>query len=327
MHALANTAVSNIHKSTHCCYLVRTLALFLSMLQLSSMLTSVGMPSGAYAFHASAAAMALHRPAFRMLAFRFLSTHCITCSKSRLAVHAFPRSFHICIVFSEHSSVFPSHGAWVLSGGHKMFLPMLEAAWASLLSAVSIQSFSGLSQSCIAEVLLQPLAAALRHKSTAVHDAAEEFWSSSGIQSALKGYDLGLVEAALALVGSQRSQAGNVGIALQQQVRPAIALISFGSAVSCIAMHHTSKQVTMRMYKAEPTIPSITTSWADSHVIASCTACVPFTCLVSLLVLKCRCGLSSLLAGAGLILCSPLYNKGLWPRLPLLLQCQLLMLL
>jgi len=101
-----------------------------------------------------------------------------------------------------------------------MFLPMLEAAWASLLSAVSVQCFSGLSQSCIAQVLLQPLAAALRHKSTAVHDAAEEFWSSSGIQVALKGYDVGLVEAALALAGSQRSQAGNIGIGLQQHVRP-----------------------------------------------------------------------------------------------------------
>ena len=69
-------------------------------------------------------------------------------------------------------------------------------------------------------MLLQPLAAALKHKSTAVHDAAEDFWSSSGVQSALKGYEVGLVEAALALVGSQRSQAGNVGIGLQQQVRP-----------------------------------------------------------------------------------------------------------
>ncbi|KAL0020037.1 hypothetical protein WJX77_006418 [Trebouxia sp. C0004] len=106
-----------------------------------------------------------------------------------------------------------------VTGGHEKFLPILEAAWASLLSAVSVQSFSGLSQSCIAEVLLRPLAAALRHKSTAVHDAAEEFWSSSGIQSALKGYDVGLVEAALALLGSQRSQAGNVEIGLQQQVR------------------------------------------------------------------------------------------------------------
>ncbi|KAL0042896.1 hypothetical protein WJX79_003013 [Trebouxia sp. C0005] len=106
-----------------------------------------------------------------------------------------------------------------VTGGHEEFLPMLEAAWASLLSAISIQSFSGLSQSCIAEVLLQPLAAALKHKSTAVHDAAEDFWSSSGVQSALKGYEVGLVEAALALVGSQRSQAGNVGIGLQQQVQ------------------------------------------------------------------------------------------------------------
>ncbi|KAL0048469.1 hypothetical protein WJX82_004043 [Trebouxia sp. C0006] len=106
-----------------------------------------------------------------------------------------------------------------VTGGHGLFLPMLEAAWASLLSTVSLQSFSGLSQSCIAEMLLQPLAAALKHKSTAVHDAAEEFWSSSGIQSALKGYDVGLVEAALALVGSQRSQAGNIGVRLQQQVR------------------------------------------------------------------------------------------------------------
>ena len=73
---------------------------------------------------------------------------------------------------------------------------------------------------------------------------------------------------------------------------------------------------------------SLMTSWADSHVaeIPPCTACAPFTCLISLLVHKCRRGLSSFLAGAGLILCSPLYDKGLWPRLPLLLQWQLLML-
>ena len=82
MHALANTAVGNIHKFAFCCYLVRALAPFLSMLLGCSMLTLVGMPSGAYAFHASAAAMALQRPAFRMLAFHFLSRDCITCSKS-----------------------------------------------------------------------------------------------------------------------------------------------------------------------------------------------------------------------------------------------------
>lgn len=31
----------------------------------------------------------------------------------------------------------------------------------------------------------------------AIHDAAEEFWASSGITNALQGYDVGLVESAL----------------------------------------------------------------------------------------------------------------------------------
>jgi len=82
MHALATSAVSNTHKFTHGCYLVRTLAVFLSMLLGCSMLTLVGMPSGAYAVHASAAAMDLQRPAFRTFAFHFLSRDCITRNKS-----------------------------------------------------------------------------------------------------------------------------------------------------------------------------------------------------------------------------------------------------
>lgn len=104
------------------------------------------------------------------------------------------------------------------AGSHETFAPALEAAWAALLAAIRVQAFSGLSQSCIADLILQPLAAALRHKSSAVHDMAEEFWSSSGIQDALKGYDVGLVEVALAMAGSQRSQKGGVEGALQQQV-------------------------------------------------------------------------------------------------------------
>jgi len=97
-------------------------------------------------------------------------------------------------------------------------LPLLEAAWASLLAAIRVDAFSGLSQSCTAALLLQPLAAAFQHKSSAVRDAAEEFWSSSGIRSALQGCDVSLVEEALAVAGSQRSQGGNVAPGLQQQV-------------------------------------------------------------------------------------------------------------
>lgn len=94
------------------------------------------------------------------------------------------------------------------AGKHEGFLPLLVAAWTSLLAAVKVQAFSGLSHSCVTKLLLHPLATALRHRSSAVHDAAEEFWSSSGIQAAIQGCDLGLVEAALAQAGSQLSQGG-----------------------------------------------------------------------------------------------------------------------
>ena len=83
---------------------------------------------------------------------------------------------------------------------------------------MKVQAFAGLSQSCVHDLLLQPLAAALRNTSAALHDPAEEFWSSSGIRDALQGYDLGLVEAALAESGSQLSHAGQRGFKLDQQV-------------------------------------------------------------------------------------------------------------
>lgn len=81
-----------------------------------------------------------------------------------------------------------------------------------------MEAFAGLSQSCVSSLLLQPLAAALRNRSAALHDPAEEFWSSSGIRDALQGCDLGLVEAALAESGSQLSHLGHSGFKLEQQV-------------------------------------------------------------------------------------------------------------
>ena len=104
------------------------------------------------------------------------------------------------------------------AGQHKDFPRLLAAAWSSLLKAIKVQAFAGLSQSCVRDLLLQPLARALRHQSAALHDPAEDFWSSSGIRDALQGCDLGLVEAALAESGSQVNHAGLSGVKLHQQV-------------------------------------------------------------------------------------------------------------
>ena len=104
------------------------------------------------------------------------------------------------------------------AGQHADFPALLKAAWSSLLKAIKVEAFAGLSQSCVNSLLLQPLAAALRNRSAALHDPAEEFWSSSGIRDALQGCDLGLVEAALAESGSQLSHLGQGGFRLDQQV-------------------------------------------------------------------------------------------------------------
>lgn len=106
-----------------------------------------------------------------------------------------------------------------LAGQHQDFPHLLAVAWSNLLKAIKVQAFAGLSQSCVRDLLLQPLAAALRHQSAALHDPAEEFWSSSGIRGALQGCDLGLVEAALAESGSQLSHAGLSRMEPHQQVR------------------------------------------------------------------------------------------------------------
>ena len=108
----------------------------------------------------------------------------------------------------------------ITAGSQTDFLPLLEAAWASLLAAIQVQAFPGLSQSCIAKLLLQPIAAALRHRSAAIHDAAEEFWSSSGIQAALQGCDVGLVEEALAHAGSQQSLQAKTGFSHRSVIDP-----------------------------------------------------------------------------------------------------------
>lgn len=105
------------------------------------------------------------------------------------------------------------------AGQHAEFPSLLKAAWSSLLKAINVEAFAGLSQSCVCDLLLQPLAAALRNRSAALHVPAEEFWSSSGIRNALQGCDLGLVEAALAESGSQLSLAGQNSFKLDQQVR------------------------------------------------------------------------------------------------------------
>lgn len=49
--------------------------------------------------------------------------------------------------------------------GTNGYLGLLEAAWSSLLACIHTEAFAGLSQSCVAEKLLQPLAAAIRHPS------------------------------------------------------------------------------------------------------------------------------------------------------------------
>ena len=80
---------------------------------------------------------------------------------------------------------------------------MLETAWAALLDSMNVHALCQLPQSSLAEVLLQPLASALRHKSIEVRDLTIEFWNSSGIQELLGRRDLGLVESALALTRLQ----------------------------------------------------------------------------------------------------------------------------
>lgn len=99
-----------------------------------------------------------------------------------------------------------------------------------------MEAFAGLSQSCVCDLLLQPIAAALRNRSAALHDPAEEFWSSSGIRDALQGCDLGLVEAALAESGSQLSLAGQNSFKLDQQVKIMYPMImsSLHCAHNCI---------------------------------------------------------------------------------------------
>lgn len=111
------------------------------------------------------------------------------------------------------------------AGQYAEFPALLKAAWSGLLKAIRVEAFAGLSQSCVSSLLLQPLAAALRNRSAALHDPAEEFWSSSGIRDALQGCDLGLVEAALAESGSQLSHLGQSGFKLDQQVGSATHVI------------------------------------------------------------------------------------------------------
>lgn len=45
------------------------------------------------------------------------------------------------------------------------FVTLLEGAWRSMLACVRAEAFAGLSQSCVTDKLLQPLAAALKHPS------------------------------------------------------------------------------------------------------------------------------------------------------------------
>ena len=80
------------------------------------------------------------------------------------------------------------------------FLPRLDAAWKALLAALKPQSLPTLSCTHIAELLVKPLAAALKHRSEAVCEMTKEFWSSSGIQVQLGCFDVRPVESAMGML-------------------------------------------------------------------------------------------------------------------------------
>ncbi len=74
---------------------------------------------------------------------------------------------------------------------------LLEAAWKAVIAAFNPRSTLQLTQVNIDELVLQPMAAALKHGSQALQDMTREFWANSGINSVLSTFDVSIVESAL----------------------------------------------------------------------------------------------------------------------------------
>ena len=93
-----------------------------------------------------------------------------------------------------------AHGSSMTDADRKIAL-LLEEAWKAVLAAFKPYSMQSLPQSSVAELVLQPMAAALRHGSQAMQDMTQEFWGKGGIGSVLRGFDVSVVESALASLG------------------------------------------------------------------------------------------------------------------------------
>jgi len=75
---------------------------------------------------------------------------------------------------------------------------LLEAAWKAVIAAFNTRSMLQLTQVNIDELVLQPMAAALRHGPQAMQDMTRDFWGNSGVKSELSAFDVSIVESALA---------------------------------------------------------------------------------------------------------------------------------
>ncbi len=77
---------------------------------------------------------------------------------------------------------------------------MLEAAWKAVIAAFNPRSMLQLTPVNMDKLVLQPMAAALKHGSQAMQDMTREFWVNSGVRSVLSAFDVSIVESALALL-------------------------------------------------------------------------------------------------------------------------------
>jgi len=96
-----------------------------------------------------------------------------------------------------------SHSQWCTYGpsvtdADRRTTLLLEAAWKAVIAAFNTRSMLQLTQVNIDELVLQPMAAALRHGSQAMQDMTRDFWGNSGVKSELSAFDVSIVESALA---------------------------------------------------------------------------------------------------------------------------------
>ncbi len=76
-----------------------------------------------------------------------------------------------------------------------------------MIAAFNPRSMLQLTQVSIDELVLQPMAAALKHGSQAMQDMTQEFWGNSGIGSVLSAgaLDVSIMESALASLEHDRN--------------------------------------------------------------------------------------------------------------------------